>query len=556
MEIFKGIAHSDWEYLLPQKILRGAAYIRISDEKQEKNYSVAFQREKIITHFREQGVSIKQEHIFIDTYTGKVWRQRKNLQMALAAAKRHEFDILGMYKLDRLSREPDDQIILREQFQYYGVKIITLDPDERADDDSLAGDIIRRVYGWKAKLERLDVVQRTQDGLRQRVNEGKLLAGRRPLYGSMWNDPQNKAYYIIHIEHSAVVIRIFCLARDGMSLRSIAFLLTKEGIPTPDGKKLWRYQSIANILGNPFYIGRAHAYKTKTEFIPGEGDRTTHRKETEWVAIPDACPPIIDEETFYAVQEQLIINKQNSPRNNPHPTDTLLRCGMAICGSCLHNLGVDRSPHRGRIRVRYRCPRVRKGYKECKAAPDIEASVLDAWVWKEAISIIRNPEQLQANLDKQKTTDPTKDELTVIDGLLMDVASRIRNITETIETTPPSDGRDLLLYRLDELGAKKKSLEEQRDLLLREKINWADEQQALDDFKLWCAEKRESLTTDEVSYAEKRNALERLGLVVKVFPPSHTPRIQIETHPAGLRPSLGKYIFPAAHSSERLPAVV
>ncbi len=95
---------------MPQKIIRGAGYIRISDIKQEKNYSVSFQREKIIAYFREKGIHIKEEHIFVDTYTGKVWRQRKNLQDCLAAAKRHEFDVLALYKLDRLSREPDDQI--------------------------------------------------------------------------------------------------------------------------------------------------------------------------------------------------------------------------------------------------------------------------------------------------------------------------------------------------------------------------------------------------------------------------------------------------------------
>src|SRR5713226_657611 len=129
MPTASSIAQYDWEYLMPKtKVLRGAGYIRVSDMKQERNYSIAFQKEKIIAHFREQGIHLAEEHIFIETYTGKVWRQRKVLQSALAAAKRHEFDILGMYKLDRLSREPDDQIILREQFQYYGVKIVTLDP--------------------------------------------------------------------------------------------------------------------------------------------------------------------------------------------------------------------------------------------------------------------------------------------------------------------------------------------------------------------------------------------------------------------------------------------
>src|ERR1700737_2076559 len=100
-------AQIGWEYLMPQRVTRGAAYIRISDEKQEKNYSVTFQREKIIAYFREKGITIKEEHIFIDTYTGKVWRKRKNLQLALAAAKNHEFDIFCMTKLDRSSPAPE-----------------------------------------------------------------------------------------------------------------------------------------------------------------------------------------------------------------------------------------------------------------------------------------------------------------------------------------------------------------------------------------------------------------------------------------------------------------
>jgi len=550
---------ASWEYLMPQKIIRGAGYIRISDIKQEKNYSIAFQKDKIVAYFREKGIQIKEDHLFVDTYTGKVWRQRKNLQNALAAAKRHEFDVLAMYKLDRLSREPDDQIILREQFQYYGVKIVTLDPEEHADDDSLAGEIVRRVYAWKAKIERQDIVQRTQDGLRQRVSEGKLLVGRRPLYGYSWNDEQEKVYYVIHEKHGQIVVRIFRLAKNGMSLRKIAFLLTEEGIPTPDNKVLWRYQTVRNILTNQFYIGRAAAYKTKTEFIPGEGEHTSFRTENEWVALPDGTvPPLIDEETFSAVQEQLTLNKKNSPRNNPHPEDTLLRCGMAVCGSCGHNLAVDRSPSRGKTRIRYRCPRAHKGYGECPSAPDIAASVLDSIIWKEAVTFIRNPKALEENLAKQRTTDPTKDELGVVDGLLEEVRSRIRNITETIETTPPSEGRDLLLLRLDELATNKKGLEDKRDTILREKINWADEQQALEDFKKWCRDKQEKLTDPDYnpSYEEKRYALERLGMRVHVFPATHHPRVEIETKPSGLRPSLGGGIFPATHTAERLFAVV
>ena len=536
---------------MPQKIVRGGAYVRVSEKKQEQKYSIAFQKRKIIEYFASIGVILKEEHIFIDTYTGKVWRQRKSLQRALAAAKKHEFDILVVYKMDRLSREPDDQIILREQFHYYGVKIISLDPKEMSEEDSLAGDIVRRVYAWKAKIEREDIVQRTQDGIRQRVTEGKLIAGRKALYGYQWNDEKEKAYYVIDPITSKIVIRIFTLAKDGVSLRSIAFTLTNEGIPTPDNKGFWRYQTVNFILSNPFYMGRAVAYRTKTEFIPGEGQKTAYRDEEEWIELPTGTvPALVDKETFVFVQRQLQSNKTRSPRNNPNPQETLLRCGMAVCGNCGHNLGVDRGMSRGKLRVRYRCPKAHAGYRECPKSPDISAPVLDAIVWTEAVAFMRNPKALQENLDKQKKADPTKDELATIDGILTDTANRIQNLTDTVETTPASDGRDLLMHRLDELAAKKKRFEEKRDVVMREKINWAEEQQAIEDFKLWFVEHRDTLDNPdhEPTYKEKLTALERIGIVVRVFPidlnePEEArKRVEIEYHPTGLRQGLGGLI--------------
>ncbi len=556
------VLQKGWEFLSPRSITRAAIYIRVSDTKQEKNYSIAFQKAKTLEYCRENNITTREEHIFIDTYTGKVWRQRKDLQKALSAARRHEFDVLVMYKLDRFARDRNDQIIVREQFQYYGVKIVTLDPEEHADDDSLTGEIIRAVYGWKAEIERKDIIQRTQDGLEQRVKEGRLLVGRRPLYGYLWQDLTitdkdgkekfiPKAFYIICEEQAIIVRRIFYMAKSGVSMRKIAFQLTKEGIPTPEGKTLWPYQTVRNILNNPAYIGKGAAYKTKTEFIPGEGQHTSFRSENEWVALPEGIiPPIIDFETFNTVQEQLLRNKQDSPRNNPHPEDTLLRCGMAICGSCGHNMTVDRGKDRGKTRVRYRCPNAHRGYGECQESPDIAASLLDALVWKEAVKIIRDPSVLDQELVKQKSSDPTKDELVAIDLVLADTIARIKNLTETIETTANTDARELLSLRVGELAAKKKDFEEKRDIILREKVNWMDVQKALVDFKAWCGTVRPKLDNPDYtpSYEEKRNALERLGIVVYVYPAEHKPRIHCKTRPAELGTSLCGQFLPSAHT--------
>ena len=161
-------------------------------------------------------------------------------------------------------------------------------------------------------------------------------------------------------------------------------------------------------------------------------------------------------------------------------------------------------------------------------------------------------------LTKQRTADPTKDEIAALDILLVDVVDRIKNLTETIETTAKPEARELLTLRLGELAERKTSFEEKRDGLVREKVNWMDVQKALDDLKNWCVKIRSTVDSGEhePTYGEKRNALERLGIVAYVYPSNHRPRIQVQTRPAELRPHLGGGILPTTHTAERLLAAV
>src|SRR5437016_4098709 len=120
-------AHQEWSCLMPrEKVIRAWGYVRESGEDQSK-YSRIFQTKKIAERCRLEGWAIRDQDIKYDGQTGKYWRDRKALQEIIAAAKRREFDILVMYRLDRFSRDRDHQIIIREQLQYYGIKIITLD---------------------------------------------------------------------------------------------------------------------------------------------------------------------------------------------------------------------------------------------------------------------------------------------------------------------------------------------------------------------------------------------------------------------------------------------
>jgi site-specific DNA recombinase len=386
-----------------EKILRAAYYGRVSDEKQEKMYSPAFQKSKCLTYMREQNYAHKMEHEYFDTYTGRDWRNRKELQKLIEGAKRHEFDIVVMYRLDRFSRDLTGQIVVRDQLKFYGVTIVTLDPDEHADDDSPLGEVIRAVYGFQAEIQRKKVIEITQDGLKERVSQGKLLAGRKPLYGYHWNNDEEKAFYVLFEPERKVVERIFTLYKEGVPMRRIAHILTEEGIPTPDGKVYWRAMTIYNILTHPGYTGKAYAYVNRFEFVPGEGMKRTERPQEEWIEVKgNPIPAIIDQETFDLVQKKLKKNKEEAARNNKYPTETLCRCGIVLCGHCKRNMSVQRT---GRPRVPYyRCNSVREGYKEC-LGPSITANILDSAMWKKAVEVIKDPAILH-----KKLLDPKKRE--------------------------------------------------------------------------------------------------------------------------------------------------
>src|SRR5262249_44165270 len=152
-------------------------------------------REKVIIPF---GIRILDETKFIkyDTYTGMEFREREVLIEILEMAKRGEFDVLVMDVLDRLELEGLQREVYRAELRMYGVRILTTKPEEHADDDSLMGQMIRLLHGFKSEEERNDILRRTMNGRRERVLKDHKLLGttKRPKYGWKFKDEDKSAY--------------------------------------------------------------------------------------------------------------------------------------------------------------------------------------------------------------------------------------------------------------------------------------------------------------------------------------------------------------------------
>ena len=249
---------------------RGLILLRVSTEEQEKKYGFPSQlREVMEKVVKPRGIRIldPDKYIKYDTYTGMEFREREVLEEILRMAKNHEFDVLIMDVLDRLGRVGLPREIYRAELRMYGVRTLTTKPEEHADDDSLMGQMIRLLHGFKSEEERNDIIRRTQNGRRERVLKDHKLLGNHPnKYGWKYADEGKGAYVldedpitipldgaVLRDENGEVLTRaevrrrMFDWIEQGWKVRDIAFYLTSQHIPTHHGGK-WDARLVRILL--------------------------------------------------------------------------------------------------------------------------------------------------------------------------------------------------------------------------------------------------------------------------------------------------------------------
>jgi site-specific DNA recombinase len=153
------------------------------------------------------------------------------------------------------------------------------------------------------------------------------------------------------------------------------------------------------MLKNPSYTGKTYVFTT----IRGKKKFTKPR--AEWIEIPGVTPAIITSELFEAAQKRLKANKEKSLRNVKH--EYLLR-GHIICRLCGRSYyGVYDSPIQNgkrRIRRNYRCLGRLKMVTPVDRCQNHgwNAAKLESMVWAEIERVLSNPENIIAELEKQR----------------------------------------------------------------------------------------------------------------------------------------------------------
>lgn len=331
--------------------------LRVSSNQQlEADGDLSIQRDIVMEYIKKHDDWIlDSKEYFEGSKSGykKAVKKRDILLDALMDAQRKEYDILVVYKDDRVGRRMWEIGAYIMQLKSFNVDIYTVKDGciSPAMDDAMGQMILALRYA-NAQKSSSDTAQRVKDTAIELVKRGKYAGGSVPYgYRLVESGEISKKGRILHKfeideEKAEIVKTIYDYAYFQMlGPYQIARLLnadTQLKTKAPSGD-FWRSETVARILKNPVYYGTV-VYNRRTSI--GDG-RTRVVNNSEWVYSDEINEDlkIIDRRIWNGIQERREVRaKQQKEAMKLHETalkkntGTLPLIDVIHCGYCKHKL--------------------------------------------------------------------------------------------------------------------------------------------------------------------------------------------------------------------------
>ena len=401
--------------------MNAAIYARYSSDKQRTESATA-QIQAGQRYCAQQSYTVVKE--YVDEATTGTNDDRPEFQRMLTDAAAGLFQVLVVHKVDRFARNREDAAFNKQKLRKAKVR---LEYVEQHLDGSAESVILESVLEGMAEYYSKNLAKETMKGLMMNAQNAQFNGGTPPLG---YNVDENKKYVIN--EHEAEAVRlIFRLYADGMGLARISDELTMRGYKTKRGVKFAK-NSLHDILRNHKYIGvYTFGAVSKTE----EGTRNTHQQTTPKMTIKDAIPPIIDKDTWQAVQNKREENKKRRGANAARRT--YLLSGLVFCGECgAAYIGNTSSP-RGVEYSSYVCGKRDRKSGTC-ANQSVPKDELENKVVLFVKDYILKPENADALANKLNTIQKEQsvnivEEINSLENEKKQTAKKIDNLLKAIE---------------------------------------------------------------------------------------------------------------------------
>ncbi|MGH3715474.1 MAG: recombinase family protein, partial [Micromonosporaceae bacterium] len=287
--------------------VRVAIYKRISTDEEHQPFSLEAQDLKLRAYIGTQP-GWELAATYSDQASGAT-TEREKLQAALAAAKAGRYDVLLVYRVDRLSRSLRGLVDILDELDDAGVAFRSA--TEPVDTSTHVGRMLVQMLGVFAQFERETIIDRVINGMERKAARGQWPGGYRP-HGYELNRDTGMLQ-IIDAEAATVRMIFDLYVQDRIGAKAIATRLNNRGLRTKAGKP-WSAQSVLVVLRNRVYLGEVYFRET-------------------WYRAEQHHEPVVDPEVFEQAQQLLIARGDEHTQRTAAASEYQL-AGHIICSHC------------------------------------------------------------------------------------------------------------------------------------------------------------------------------------------------------------------------------
>jgi site-specific DNA recombinase len=405
--------------------IQAAVYARVSSEQQANDHTIDSQLSALRERALCDGIVIQSELELIDDGYSGATLVRPALERLRDLVATGTVDQVYIHPPDRLARKYAYQVVLIDEFQRHGVQVIFLN---REIGRSAEDDLLLQVQGMVAEYERAKITERSRRGKKHAAQHGSINVLSGAPYGYRFiskHEGGGQARYEIIPEQARVVRQIYkWIGQDRLSIGEVRRRLNLAKEVTRTGKTTWDRAAIWGMLKNPAYIGRAAFGKTQTGSMrprlkeqrggslqPRRAYSTYDIPREEWIIIP--VPPIVEEELYEAVQEQLKENQKiarQSARGARYLLQGIISCKE--CGYAYYGKPISNKAAKGKKReyAYYRCigrDAYRFGGERVCSNTQVRTDLLDKAVWSEVRKLLEEPTRLEEEYQRRLKPEQT-----------------------------------------------------------------------------------------------------------------------------------------------------
>ena len=407
-------------------------YARLSNDDDQEMNSLLNQQE-ICHGFAEQhGYTIVGQS-FDDNVSGMKFN-RRGLDELTAAVDADKIDAVIVKDLSRLGRHRTQTALFIDYLREHQVRVISATEgiDTFRDED----DLIIGIRGLMNDYYARDISKKIRAGYRQKQREGIVIT---PPFG--YRKDRNTNTIELHPEASETVQIIYSLYLQGHGQKEIARRLNALGQKTPaqlraeqcgkevcaasktkDGRYVWTYASVKNILVEEAYTGVLINHRSETN-----SGKARRLEQAEWYRHENFFPAIIQRDIWEKAQQKL--KAQARPANGNKAKHRY--AGLILCKECGSPFVPMIRYWNGKRRVEYVCKGYHRNGKSYCSSHRIHEEVLDAAVQEFTQTMrVKMFEEQKELKQKQKMWALRKP---VLDAHILSLQQKIKNLEREID---------------------------------------------------------------------------------------------------------------------------